>query len=77
MQFKDFFNLNSSMSSMRLSMFIIVLVVCTCLVYLTITTGIAMAGYLVASLGIGIAGKAVQRFAEPTVPQLTEEIKNV
>lgn len=64
MKFRDFFDSRKSMSSMRLSMFIVTIVACAGLIYLTLTTGIEIATYLIMALGIGITGKAVQSFAE-------------
>ena len=64
MAFKDFFDASKSMSSMRLSMFIVTVTVCAALSYLTFTAGIEIAGYLIAALGIGITGKAMQSFSE-------------
>lgn len=64
MKFKDFFYENTAASSTRLNIFIIVLTTCIGLAYLTITSGIAVAEFLVLALGIGISGKAAQKFAE-------------
>jgi len=64
MPFKDFFDSAKSMSSMRLSMFIIVVTVCTGLVYLTLAFGLGAGDLLIWALGIGVTGKFVQKYAE-------------
>lgn len=68
MPFKDFFDSAKSMSSMRLSMFIIVVTVCIGLIYLTFAFGLGAGDLLIWALGLGVTGKFVQKFAENKKP---------
>ena len=67
MNFINFFketNEDASLSMMRLISFLIVVTICICFIYLTITSGVTMAPYLITALVIGVTGKAAQKIAE-------------
>ena len=61
MSIKEFLDKKSSYSSIRLSLLIIVVVSCACLIYTTIVHPVESLPYIVAALGLGIGGKTTQQ----------------
>lgn len=64
MKLLDFFNITTPFSSLRLNVFIVVAVMCICMLYLTVVYGMPMAPYILTALIAGLTGKVAQKAME-------------